>query len=55
MMICRNCKESMKLVHTYNHDIFHYKDYRCFICNLEALVWDCGEISWYEPDYGEDD
>lgn len=55
-MICRNCKESMKLVHTYNNDIFHYKDYRCFICSLEALVCDCGEISWYEPDDdGEDD
>ena len=50
-MICRNCKqESMELVHVYNHDIFRYKDYRCFICNLEALVWECGEISWYEPD-----
>ena len=45
----------MRLVHTYSHDIFHYKDYKCPICNLEALVWEYGEISWYEPDDGEDD
>ena len=50
-MICRNCKqESMELVHTYNHGIFRYKDYKCTLCDIEALVWECGEISWYEPD-----
>ena len=49
-MICRNCKESMKLVHTYNHDIFRYKDYKCSLCDIEALVWECGEISWYVLD-----
>lgn len=45
----------MTLVHEYDHDIFHYKDYRCLNCKLEALVWECGEISWYEPDDEEDD
>ena len=55
-MCCRDCNEkSLKLVHEYNHDIFHYKDYKCSICGIEALVWEYGVISWYEPNEEDDD